>query len=278
MARARNIKPGFFKNEELVELPYEYRLLFIGLWTLADREGRLEDRPKRVKMEVFPADNVDVEAGLDALQGAGFIQRYSVGECQYIQVVNFTKHQNPHKNERPSSIPAPEQHSASTVQAPEQHRSARADSHDSHDSLIPDSQEKTPTSNSPGESDLLGDQERHEKTGLCDHGMVIRLYHQVLPELQRVVESRWPGSVREKALHARWRESHTHQTPRFWLWFFSAVRTNSHWMGRNDRAWKADLGWLLKRENFDKVIEHAISNDLAVNHELARHESLLEAA
>ena len=45
MARARNIKPGFFKNELLVGLPYEYRLLFIGLWTIADRDGRFEDRP-----------------------------------------------------------------------------------------------------------------------------------------------------------------------------------------------------------------------------------------
>ena len=49
MARARNIKPGFFKNEFLAEMPCEVRLLFIGLWTLADREGRLEDRPKRIK-------------------------------------------------------------------------------------------------------------------------------------------------------------------------------------------------------------------------------------
>ena len=50
MARSRNIKPGFFKNEDLLDLPYEYRLLFVGLWTLADREGYLEDRPKRIRM------------------------------------------------------------------------------------------------------------------------------------------------------------------------------------------------------------------------------------
>ena len=31
MARARNIKPGFFTNDELVELPFATRLLFIGL-------------------------------------------------------------------------------------------------------------------------------------------------------------------------------------------------------------------------------------------------------
>ena len=79
MSRARNIKPGFFSNDVLVELPFEYRLLFIGLWTEADRAGRLEDRPLKIKMMVFPADNVDVNAGLQALHDRGFIQRYDPG-------------------------------------------------------------------------------------------------------------------------------------------------------------------------------------------------------
>jgi hypothetical protein len=70
MARARNIKPSFFTNEELVELPFSTRLLFIGLWTLADREGRLEDRPKRIKMAIFPADNIDVDAALGELESS----------------------------------------------------------------------------------------------------------------------------------------------------------------------------------------------------------------
>ncbi len=64
MARIRTIKPQFFLNEELAELPAMVRLLFIGLWTQADREGRLLDRPKRLKAEIFPYDNFDVEKGL----------------------------------------------------------------------------------------------------------------------------------------------------------------------------------------------------------------------
>lgn len=47
MARARNIKPGFFINEDLVELPFSTRLLFAGLWIIADREGRLGERDRR---------------------------------------------------------------------------------------------------------------------------------------------------------------------------------------------------------------------------------------
>lgn len=93
MARIRTVKPDLFKNEALAELPVSARILFIGLFCLADKEGRLEDRPKRIKAEIFPYDNVDVHDQLTRLQSAGFIQRYEVGDLKVIQVVNFTKHQ-----------------------------------------------------------------------------------------------------------------------------------------------------------------------------------------
>ncbi|WP_162818138.1 SRPBCC family protein [Aquirhabdus parva] len=107
MARARNIKPSFFMNDKLVELCFAARLLFIGLWTLADCEGYLEDRPKRIKMSLFPADQLDVDALLGDLATAGFIHRYKVAGVRYIHVVNFSKHQNPHHKEALSVIPKP---------------------------------------------------------------------------------------------------------------------------------------------------------------------------
>lgn len=115
MARARSIKPGFFANEHLIELAFEHRLLFAGLWTIADREGRLEDRPKKIKLQIFPGDNVDVDAGLGALQDKGFIRRYVVSGINYLLITNWSKHQTPHIKETASSIPAPEK----AVQAPE---------------------------------------------------------------------------------------------------------------------------------------------------------------
>jgi hypothetical protein len=107
MARSRNIKPSFFKNEDLAELPFSTRLLFIGLWLLADREGRLEDRPKRIKMEVFPSDSIDVENALVDLDKFGFIRRYESDGARFIEICSFVKHQNPHPKEAPSVIPKP---------------------------------------------------------------------------------------------------------------------------------------------------------------------------
>lgn len=120
--RARNIKPGFFDNEILGELPPLTRLLFIGLWCMSDREGRMQDRPKKIKKELLGYDDVtaeDTDDMLRQLNDAGFIERYEVDGENYIQVTNFLKHQNPHMREKPSDIPAPgeeKKHCASTVQ------------------------------------------------------------------------------------------------------------------------------------------------------------------
>jgi len=116
--RARSIKPGFFQNEDLIELPFEYRLLFAGLWAMADREGRLEDRPKKIKLNIFPGDNVDCDAGLTALHERGFVRRYTQDGKRFIQVLNWSKHQRPHSKEAPSTIPAPDEHLPRSVPAP----------------------------------------------------------------------------------------------------------------------------------------------------------------
>lgn len=131
MARARNIKPAFFLNDELAELPPLTRLLFIGLWCIADRDGYLEDKPRKIKAEILPYDNCNVDDMLNDLNGQ-FITRYSYEGEKYIFIKNFSKHQNPHMKEKASEIPRIE---ASTVLAPDLHNTNPADSLN----LIPDS-------------------------------------------------------------------------------------------------------------------------------------------
>lgn len=110
MARTRSIKPSFFDNELLGGLSPLTRLLFIGLWGQADRAGRLEDRPLRLKKNILGYDDVtvaDVDDMLESLNKNGFIIRYQVEDRRYIQVTKFEKHQNPHIKEKPSEIPPP---------------------------------------------------------------------------------------------------------------------------------------------------------------------------
>lgn len=111
--RARNLKPSLFKNEVLGSADPLLTLLFEGLWCEADREGRLEDRPLRLKAEIFPYRNdLDIDALLNWLSDKDFINRYEVGSVRVIQVVKFSDHQHPHTNEV-ASVLAPKDQSKS---------------------------------------------------------------------------------------------------------------------------------------------------------------------
>ena len=108
MARARNIKPQFFTNDELSELPPLARLLFIGLWTIADFKGCFEYKPKRLKVQLLPYDDCDIEQLVSALDKSRFISIYSVQGQTFGKVLNFNKHQNPHKNEKEKGSDIPD--------------------------------------------------------------------------------------------------------------------------------------------------------------------------
>jgi len=115
--RARNIKPGFFKNDSLAECSPMARLLFIGLWCMADREGRMELRPKKIKAEIFPYENCKIEALLEELRKYSFIIVFSYEGQNYLEIPTFTEHQNCHMKEAESTIPAPYENDACTVVA-----------------------------------------------------------------------------------------------------------------------------------------------------------------
>lgn len=104
--RARDIKPGFYKSDQLAECSMAARLLFPGLWMLADREGRLENRPRKIKAEIFPFDDVDVAPLLVELENAGLIRTYEVNGTALVWIPQFKRHQSPHKNEKSSELPA----------------------------------------------------------------------------------------------------------------------------------------------------------------------------
>jgi hypothetical protein len=101
MARIRNIKPDFWTDEKLVELDPWERLLFIGLWNFADDEGYMPYSPKRITMQVFPGDSLEVSRGIQSLISAGLLGLYDSVEGRVLHVTNWTKHQkvsNPSKS------------------------------------------------------------------------------------------------------------------------------------------------------------------------------------
>lgn len=260
MARARNIKPGFFKNENLAERSPLARLLFAGLWCLADRAGRLEDRPKRIRAEVLPYDDGSVDDMLDELNRAGFIMRYQVGEQRFIQVLNFTKHQNPHCKEAASTIPAPDEHSACTVPEQDEHRTGPADSL----LLIPDSLNPI-TATSPAGDPLS-----------CPADKIVDAYHRLMPENPRC---KLLNAARRGSIKARWNEAAKLACKPFgystaadglaaWESFFATCADSAFLTGRaapqtGKPPFVADIDFLFSPKGFAGCIENKYHREVA---------------
>ena len=117
MARTRSIKPSFFKNEYLAECDPMARLLFVGLWTLADSQGRMEFRPLRIKAELFPYENCDILGLLKQLADRGFVRAYESGDVKVLEIPTFADHQRCHPDERDEGLPPPDE-SADTIVFP----------------------------------------------------------------------------------------------------------------------------------------------------------------
>lgn len=106
MARIRTIKPEFWTDEKIVALSFPARLFFMGMLNFVDDEGRASYSPSRLKMQILPADTVDVSALLGEIRGESLIVVYEVDGKEFFQVNGFSKHQKVDKRTL-SKIPAP---------------------------------------------------------------------------------------------------------------------------------------------------------------------------
>lgn len=104
-------------------------------------------------------------------------------------------------------------------------------------------------------------------TDACPHQKIIALYAEQLPELTQV--RTWDGA-RVTNMKARWRwvladlkskgKPHDEEAGLdFFKRMFAYVRQSDFLMGRSGR-WMCDLPWLMKAENFVKVIEGNYEN------------------
>lgn len=109
--RIRSVKPEVHLDEALWDLEEKTGLpifrAFVGLWNYGDREGRFEWRSRALKAVILPYWRGEMELVLDALNDAGFIQKYEVDGRVFGAVRTFAKHQSVNHKEPESSLPAP---------------------------------------------------------------------------------------------------------------------------------------------------------------------------
>jgi hypothetical protein len=105
MARIRTIKPEFFTSSDVCALSPLARLLFIGLWGVADREGRMKWRPGDFKLQILPADACDIDSLCDEITRRGLVVLYGDGLAH---IPTFLDHQSINPREQASKLPPPD--------------------------------------------------------------------------------------------------------------------------------------------------------------------------
>lgn len=112
MSKIRTVKPELFRHEQLFEAEqrsgFPLRLLFIGLFTVLDAEGRFRWRPRQLKLDILPYDDINFSEALNALADFGFVHRYEFEGQSYGYIPTWHKHQSINQREPESVLPDPQ--------------------------------------------------------------------------------------------------------------------------------------------------------------------------
>lgn len=110
MARIRSVFPGQWTDEDFVQMSFAARLLVIGLRNEADDNGVFEWKPIMLKMQLFPADAVNIADLLAEAQAHNQIKVVDASGKQYGLIRNFRRWQRPEKPR--GRHPLPDEHRA----------------------------------------------------------------------------------------------------------------------------------------------------------------------
>lgn len=105
--KIRSVRPEFFADPTLADLSHAARILYIGLWCIADDDGRGEWLPKQIDGQIFPLETVNIHALLEQLVSSERVVRYTDGDRDYFYIPTFTKYQKPNRK-YDSKLPDPE--------------------------------------------------------------------------------------------------------------------------------------------------------------------------
>lgn len=110
MANRRMISSSVWGDEKFITFNDITRLVWFGLITNVDDQGRMQDNPLLIKAQLFPADRKSassISKAIDQLSEAGMIIRYEKEGKSLVQIVKWWEHQSP-SWAAASDFPAPD--------------------------------------------------------------------------------------------------------------------------------------------------------------------------
>ena len=236
------------------------RLLFVGLLNFSDDYGNLTRSSKKIKMQVLPADAIDVEPLIQELLAQGVLREYEADGAKFLNIKGFLKHQVISRPSKSSIPPCPfEPGSVRT------HGVLSEDSATEGNGMEGKGKEETYVV-----SESLPTAAGGPGLPPCPVDRLVDLYHEVLPELPRC---RLMPEARRRALQKRWRwvlssrkadgtsRATSSDDALGWMrQFFERARDNDFLMGRTARGaghegWQCDLDHLLSDKGLKSVVE-----------------------
>lgn len=268
MPRSRMVKATYWVEEAVVGCSRDARLLYIGMWNFCDDVGIHPASPLTLKMEVFPGDSCsidDIKKWVSELINNGLIREYSVNDKLYWLVVEWENRQTINRP-TPSHYPLPESgykqiayDSTLIEQSVSPHEALSDKSVSDHGDLITNIKERKEREEKEKEEEIVASEAGSHSNQIqnCPQEQIRGLYQNILPMCRQV---RIWNKTRASFLRARWNENTNHQSLDFWKWYFEYVRESKFLTGQIDGRdgrppFLADLEWLVKPNNFAKVIE-----------------------
>jgi len=104
------VDPQIWRNEKIGSLSDAGRLLFIGIFSQADDDGKLKASPRFLMANIFPYDKDKIEEDIrhlrDQCAELGLIRVYTNGKEEYLDIPGWHEHQQIRKDRyNPSSLP-----------------------------------------------------------------------------------------------------------------------------------------------------------------------------
>lgn len=233
MARKRMIDPSIWINEDFGTLTNLAKLVFIGLFSIADDEGRGKASPAYIKAVLFPYNDdlrvADIEKALSEISSKMSVIFYSCDENKYYTLTSWNKWQ---KIDKPSesSIPAYE----------EDNKDIRLTFDESSTNIrrvvVPNRKEENR-------------KEKEEK-----RIRIKDIYNQFctnLPQVQKITDKR------EKAIDKFLKEFTEEQFKEICI----LANSTNFLIGKNAKGWKADFDFLMRTDKATSILEGKYSNN-----------------
>lgn len=225
MARKRMIDPNIWQSEDFSKLSTLGKLVFIGLFSLADDEGRGRCNPVYLKSTLFPYEegirSADIDKTLSEISSNMSVIFYTYDGSSYYSLLSWNTFQ---KIDRPSESKIPEYDENTMGRLFDEHST------------------KPRRAISPNIKEDNIKEKEYKRNKIKD------IYNKNcpnLPQVQKLTEKR------EKAIDKFLKEFSEEQ----FIQICQIANNTDFLIGKNDEGWKADFDFLMRTDKATNILE-----------------------